>query len=69
MKSSHNKIIFLPKEENSITMSNHNEKTKKNAGRPTEIILLKPYAFKELCILANTQKGKKHVRIILKWNQ
>jgi len=44
-----NDIVFLSKEEN----------YKNKEGRPNEIILMTPNTFKQLCILANTEKGKK----------
>lgn len=44
-----NNIVFLSKEEN----------YKNKEGRPNEIILMTPNTFKQLCILANTEKGKK----------
>ena len=48
--------ISLPKDENYNSL----------AGRPSEIILMKSETFKELCLLANTQKGKETRKYYIK---
>ena len=46
-----NSVVSPPKGENL-------KRDKKKEGRPIEVILLTPNCFKQLCLLANTDKGK-----------
>lgn len=51
--------ILLPKEEKSNSTINHE-------GRPKETIMMTPNTFKELCVLASTEKGKQVRRYYIK---